>query len=54
MWNDQKVSVVLMTYAEKDSIRHVIENFLATGVVEVLHGRSALLDRFAHTFHLAA
>lgn len=34
MWNDQKVSVVLMTYAEKDSIRHVIENFLATGVVD--------------------
>jgi len=34
MWNEQKVSVVLMTYAEKDSIRHVIENFLATGVVD--------------------
>jgi DNA-binding HxlR family transcriptional regulator len=27
---------------------------IATGVVEVLHGRGALLDRFASTFHLAA
>ena len=27
---------------------------IATGVVEVLSGRRDLLDRFAHTFHLAA
>ena len=27
---------------------------IATGVVEVLHGRSELLERFADTFHLAA
>ena len=27
---------------------------IATGVVEVLHGRVDLLDRFAHTFHVAA
>lgn len=27
---------------------------IATGVVEVLHGRIELLDRFASTFHLAA
>jgi DNA-binding HxlR family transcriptional regulator len=27
---------------------------IATGVVEVLHGRAELLDRFASTFHLAA
>jgi DNA-binding HxlR family transcriptional regulator len=27
---------------------------IATGVVEVLHGRERLLDRFASTFHLAA
>ena len=27
---------------------------IATGVVEVLRGRGALLDRFASTFHLAA
>ncbi|MCS5732525.1 winged helix-turn-helix transcriptional regulator [Herbiconiux daphne] len=27
---------------------------IATGVVEVLHGRGLLLDRFATTFHLAA
>jgi len=27
---------------------------IATGVVEVLSGRSDLLDRFASTFHLAA
>jgi DNA-binding HxlR family transcriptional regulator len=27
---------------------------IATGVVEVLHGRGELLDRFASTFHLAA
>ena len=30
------------------------ERAIATGVVEVLRGRSDLLDRFAHTFHLAA
>jgi DNA-binding HxlR family transcriptional regulator len=27
---------------------------IATGVIEVLHGRNALLGRFARTFHLAA
>ena len=34
MWNGQQVSVVLVTYAERDSIRAVIEGFLATGVVD--------------------
>jgi glycosyltransferase involved in cell wall biosynthesis len=34
MWNDKRVSVVLMTYAERESIREVIEGFLATGVVD--------------------
>jgi glycosyltransferase involved in cell wall biosynthesis len=34
MWNDKRVSVVLPTYAERDSIREVIEGFLATGVVD--------------------
>jgi glycosyltransferase involved in cell wall biosynthesis len=34
MWNGQRVSVVLMTYAERDSIRAVIEGFFATGVVD--------------------
>jgi glycosyltransferase involved in cell wall biosynthesis len=34
MWNHRRVSVVLMTYAERDSIREVIEGFLATGVVD--------------------
>ena len=34
MWNDQTVSVVLMTYAERDSIREVIEGFLGTGYVD--------------------
>ena len=34
MWNDQTVSVVLMTYNERDSIREVIEGFEATGVVD--------------------
>ena len=34
MWNDKDVSVVLMTYAERDSIREVIEGFFATGVVD--------------------
>jgi glycosyltransferase involved in cell wall biosynthesis len=34
MWQDKQVSVVLMTYAERDSIRRVIEGFLATGVVD--------------------
>ena len=34
MWHDSKVTVVLMTYAEKDSIRKVIEDFEATGLVD--------------------
>ena len=34
MWNDKTVSVVLMTYAERDSIRSVIDGFYATGLVE--------------------
>ena len=34
MWDGQRVSVVLMTYAERDSIRAVIEGFLATGLVD--------------------
>ena len=34
MWNDKAVSVVLMTYAERDSIRAVIDGFFATGVVD--------------------
>src|SRR5215216_1782815 len=34
MWNGRTVSVILMTYAEKDSIRGVIEGFYATGVVD--------------------
>jgi glycosyltransferase involved in cell wall biosynthesis len=34
MWNGKHVSVVLMTYAERDSIRGVIEGFLETGYVD--------------------
>jgi glycosyltransferase involved in cell wall biosynthesis len=34
MWHGQQVSVVLMTYAERDSIRSVIERFYETGVVD--------------------
>ncbi len=34
MWNGKSVSVVLMTYAERDSIRRVIEEFYATGLVD--------------------
>ena len=34
MWGERRVSVVLMTYAERDSIRSVIEGFQATGVVD--------------------
>jgi glycosyltransferase involved in cell wall biosynthesis len=34
MWNGQRVSVVLMTYAERDSIRAAIEGFVSTGVVD--------------------
>jgi glycosyltransferase involved in cell wall biosynthesis len=34
MWNGKTVSVVLMTYAERDSIRSVIEGFFATGLVD--------------------
>lgn len=34
MWGERRVSVVLMTYAERDSIRSVIEGFYETGVVD--------------------
>lgn len=34
MWDGESVSVVLMTYAERRSIRQVIEGFFATGVVD--------------------
>lgn len=34
MWNGERVSVVLMTYAERFSIRGVIEGFYETGVVD--------------------
>jgi glycosyltransferase involved in cell wall biosynthesis len=34
MWNGKTVSVVLMTYAERDSIRSVIEGFFETGLVD--------------------
>jgi glycosyltransferase involved in cell wall biosynthesis len=34
MWNGQRVSVVLMTYAERDSIRAVIDGFVATDLVD--------------------
>jgi glycosyltransferase involved in cell wall biosynthesis len=34
MWNEQEVSVVLMTYAERDSIGEAIAGFFATGVVD--------------------
>jgi glycosyltransferase involved in cell wall biosynthesis len=34
MWNGKDVSVVLMTYAERDSIRAVIDGFFATGYVD--------------------
>jgi glycosyltransferase involved in cell wall biosynthesis len=34
MWNGKRVSVVLMTYAERDSIRGVIERFFETGLVD--------------------
>ncbi|MCC7021912.1 MAG: glycosyltransferase family 2 protein [Thermomicrobiales bacterium] len=34
MWNGKTVSVILMTYNERDSIRATIEGFFATGVVD--------------------
>lgn len=34
MWNGKEVSVVLMTYAERGSIRGVIERFFQTGFVD--------------------
>ena len=34
MWNGRTVSVVLMTYAERDSIRRVIDGFFDTGLVD--------------------
>ena len=49
-----------LTFAAGPGIRGLIsgelspDRAIATGVVEVLHGRGKLLDRFARTFHLAA
>ena len=49
-----------LAFATGPGIHRVLSGELAagaaisTGVVEVLHGRSDLLDRFASTFHLAA
>jgi hypothetical protein len=49
-----------LTFATGPDIRRLLsgelapDRAIATGVVEVLHGRSVLLDRFASTFHLAA
>jgi len=49
-----------LAFAAGPDIRRLISGELAparaieTGVVEVLRGRGALLDRFASTFHLAA
>lgn len=34
MWNGRTVSVILGTYRERDSIRAVIDGFVATGVVD--------------------
>ena len=34
MWRDEKVSVVLLTRSEKDTIRQVINNFFDTGYVD--------------------
>jgi SAM-dependent methyltransferase len=34
MWNGRSVSIVLGTYAERDSIRAVVDGFFATGVVD--------------------
>lgn len=49
-----------LAFAAGPGIRQLISGELtanraiATGVVEVLRGRGALLGRFAETFHLAA
>jgi len=49
-----------LAFAAGPDIRRLIsgelapERAIATGVVEVLHGRGDLLERFATTFHLAA
>ncbi|MDF2758817.1 MAG: glycosyl transferase, family 2, partial [Thermomicrobiales bacterium] len=34
MWQGKSVSVILMTYAERGSIRATIEGFFATGLVD--------------------
>ncbi|MFC4243631.1 winged helix-turn-helix transcriptional regulator [Gryllotalpicola reticulitermitis] len=49
-----------LAFAAGPDIRRLIsgelapDRAIATGAVEVLHGRTQLLDRFARTFHLAA
>ena len=34
MWSGKSVSVILMTYNERDSIRATIDGFLGTGLVD--------------------
>lgn len=34
MWNGKKISVILSTYREKDSIKNCIDDFFKTGVVD--------------------
>ena len=54
MWQGQRVSVILMTYAERGSIRATIEGFFATGLVdEVLvvnnNAEAGTSEEVAHT-----
>jgi len=54
MWEQKSVTVVLMTYNERDSIRRVIEDFYATGVVDevlVINNNAAdgTSEEVAHT-----
>ena len=46
MWGDRRVSVVLMTYAARDSIRSVIEGFFGTGEART-PAAHAILGRLA-------
>src|SRR5207245_3107509 len=54
MWNGKRVSVVLMTYAERESIRRVIESFYGTGAVDEVvvvnnNAQPGTDDEVAHT-----
>ena len=54
MWNDQKVSLVIPTYHEKNSIRDCILRFKATGLIDeiIVVDNNAEVGTFESIFDL--